>query len=490
MNALRRCSTPAAVLTAALLGACAAGPDFVAPTAPAADRYTDEPPAPATAAGATQRFAAETMLPAEWWRLFRSPALDALVARALAASPTLQAAEARLRVSRDNLRAGQGVFYPQLGLGADATRERSAPALQGSSLPGSVFNITSANVGVSYTLDLFGAQRRSVESLGALVEAQSFTTRAAYLSLTANVVNAGIARAAYGAELHATEQLIALQLDQLRALEMQERAGIASHAAVLTQASLIAASRAGLAPLRQRRDQADHLLALLVGAAPAGADLPDVDFDSIALPAELPLILPSELVHQRPDIRAAEAQLHAASAQIGVASAALLPSVGLSAAYGRAGNTLADLLGAAGNPFWSIGPSLAVPLFRGGTLRAQRQAAIDAYDAEQANYRQTVLAAFAQVADALRALQHDAEALDAQLEAQRTAAEALHLLQANQRAGLVAGIDVLAAEVQLRNATLAAVQAAAQRQQDTVALFAALGGGWWNAPDARADAKR
>ncbi len=485
MNALRMSCAPAFALTAALLGGCAAGPDFVPPAPPAALGYTAEVPAPAAAGGVTQRFAPGMALPADWWRQFRSPALDALVARALANSPTLQAAEASLRASRDNLRAGEGVFYPQVGAALGATRERSAPLLQGSALPGSVFNVASANVGVSYTLDFSGAERRAVEGLRALAEAQSFDARAAWLTLTANVVDTAIARAAYAAELRATEQLIAFQLDQLRALQAQERAGTAPHASVLAQASLIAASRAQLAPLRQRREQADHLLALLVGEPPAGAALPEIGFDTLDLPVELPLALPSELVRRRPDIRAAEAQLRAASAEVGVASAALWPSVSLSAAYGRVGGTLADMLGAAASPFWSIGPSLAAPLFRGGTLRAQRQAAIDAYDAQQANYRQTVLAAFAQVADALRALQHDAQALDAELQAQRAAAETLRLLQANQRAGLVAGIEVLAAEVQLRYATLAALQAAAQRQQDTVALFAALGGGWWNAAGAQ-----
>lgn len=475
----------AAVGCAALLpAACTVGPDFAPPRPGDVDRYTAEWPEPASAAGASQRFSADARLPADWWRLFGSPALSALVERALAASPTLQAAEATLRASRDNLRAGEGVFYPQASAGVAATRERVAPVQQGASLPGGVFDVASANVGISYAFDLSGGQRRAVEGLRALADAQHFETRAAYLALTANVVDTAIARAAYAAEVRLSDELIAMQLDQLRAIEAQVRAGTASQAAALAQASLVAASRAARAPLRQRLDQAGHLLAQLVGAPPAGAALPEIDFDSLVLPAELPLSLPSALVRQRPDLRAAEARLHAASAEIGVATAALLPNLTLGAAYGRAGATVGGLLGAAGEPFWSIAPAVAAPLWRGGTLRAQRQAAIDTYAAQEAQYRQTVLAAFAQVADALRALQHDADALDAQLASRRAAGDALRLLRANAQAGLVAGVDVLAADVLLRNAALGALQAAAQRQQDTVALFAALGGGWWNAPEA------
>jgi NodT family efflux transporter outer membrane factor (OMF) lipoprotein len=266
------------------------------------------------------------------------------------------------------------------------------------------------------------------------------------------------------------------------------RAGTANYANVLSQRSLIAANQALLAPLQQKISQAEHLLALLEGALPAKVTLPDIELDSLTLPVDLPVSLPSELVRQRPDILAAEAQLHAASANIGVATAAMFPSFSLSAAYGTAGTSLGNLLGA-GNRFWSVGPSITAPLFRGGSLQAQRQAAIDAYDVQQANYRQTVLTAFDQVADALKALEHDAQALQAQLDAQRAAAEALSLLRANYRAGMVAYIDVLTADVQYHQAIIGYLQAVAQRHQDTVALFAALGGGWWNEGDVAREGK-
>src|SRR5664279_3518071 len=307
-------------------------------------------------------------------------------------------------------------------------------------------------------------ERRAVEGLGAQVDYQRFAGKAAYLTLSANVVDTCIARAAYAAQIRATEQLIALEIDQLRSTEAQVRAGTASYANVLSQRSLIAANQALLAPLQQKISQADHLLALLQGEVPSRAVPPEIELSALALPLDLPVSLPSELVRQRPDILSAEAQLHAASSNIGVATAAMFPSFSLSATYGTAGSSLGNLLGAGGR-FWSIGPSLTAPLFHGGSLQAQRQAAIDAYDVQQANYRQAVLAAFDQVA------------------------EALALLQDNYRAGLVAYIDVLTADVQYHQATIGYLQAVAQRHQDTVALFVALGGGWWNAPEVAREGK-
>jgi NodT family efflux transporter outer membrane factor (OMF) lipoprotein len=478
------------LVAAALLGACAVGPDFVRPAAPDADRYTRETPLPATvtAEGVAQHFAPGAALPADWWRLFKSPALDAAVQQALAHSPTLQAAQATLRQSQDLLRAGDGVFYPQIDAGLGAGRARSAPIQQGSQAPGTVYNVVTASGSIGYVLDVFGGERRAVEGLAAQVDVQRYVAKAAYVTLSANVVNACIARAAYAAQIRATEELIALEVEQLGSIEAQVRAGTAPYANVLSQRSLIAANQALLAPLQQKLSQAEQLLALLQGALPSAAAPPDIALDTLTLPQDLPVSLPSDLVRQRPDILAAEAQLHAASAEIGVATAAMFPSFSLNATYGAAGSSLGNL-GAAAGRVWSVGPSLTAPLFRGGTLRAQRQAAIDAFDAQQANYRQTVLTAFGQVADALKALEHDAQALQAQVDAERAAAEALKLLQTNYGAGMVAYIDVLTADVQAHQASIGTLQAIALRHQDTVALFAALGGGWWNAPEAVADAK-
>jgi NodT family efflux transporter outer membrane factor (OMF) lipoprotein len=299
--------------------------------------------------------------------------------------------------------------------------------------------------------------------------------------LSANVVNTSIARAAYVAEIRATEQLIELQQQQLKSTEVEVRAGTAPYSDVLSLRSLIAANQATLAPLKQKISQTEDLLASLEGVVPAKASFPDIELTGLALPVDLPVSLPSDLARQRPDILSSEAQLHAASANIGVATAAMFPSISLSASYGGAGSSFGTLSAASGR-FWSIGPSATIPVFQGGKLWYGRKAAIDAYQAAQANYRQTVLDGFAQVADSLKALEHDAQALQAEVDAQRAAGEALKLLQINYRAGLVAYLDVWAADVQFHEATIGYLQAVAQRYQDTVALFVALGGGWWSGP--------
>lgn len=472
------------LLAAALaLGGCAVGPDFVRPAPPAADRYSPEEPTPATisAAGTLQHFTPGAAVPADWWTLFGSPALDAAVRQALARSPTLEAAQASLRQGQDNLRAGDGLFYPQLDASLVAERAHSASVQRSAAATGSVFDVVTLGGTVGYTIDVFGGERRTVEGLRAQVDNQRYLAKAAYLALTGNVVQAFIARAAYLAQILATRELIALEGEQLQAIEAQVRAGTSPYANVLSERSLIAANEASLAPLQQKASQAAHLLALLAGAAPSDAPSPDVELGSLTLPTDLPVSLPSELVRQRPDILSAEAQLHVASANIGVATAALYPSFTLDASFGNASSGARNLLGA-GTGFWSLAPSVLAPIFHGGSLRAQRQAAVDAYDVQRADYRQTVLAALVQVADALKALEFDAQALHAQDDARAAASQALVLLQANYRAGLVAYVDVLAADVQYHQAVILDLQAVAVRHQDTVALFVALGGGWWNAP--------
>jgi NodT family efflux transporter outer membrane factor (OMF) lipoprotein len=299
--------------------------------------------------------------------------------------------------------------------------------------------------------------------------------------LTANVVNTAIARAGYTAQIQATEQLIELENQQLQTTEAQVHAGTVPYSAVLSLRSLIATNQASLAPLKQKVSQSEHLLGALEGVTPSETVLPDIELGELSLPLALPVSLPSDLVRQRPDILSAEAQMHVASANIGVATAAMFPSFSLSGSYSAAGSSLNNL-SAGSSKFWSIGPSATIPLFKGGSLWFGRQAAIDAFQESQANYRQTVLTAFVQVADSLKALEHDAESLQAQVDSQRAAGEALHLVQTNYHAGLVDFLDVLAADVQMHVATVAYLQAVAQRHQDTVALFVALGGGWWNDP--------
>ena len=467
-----------------MLGGCAVGPDFVRPTPPNTDRYTHEaqPEATVAADGQVQHFTTGTEIPADWWKLFRSTQLDAIVQQAISNNPTLQAAEASLRQSQDNLRAGYGLYFPQGQAGVSATRQLSAAPLEQSGSPtsGTVFNLFTASGTISYTLDVFGGKRRTVEGLRAQADSQRYESKAAYLTLSANVVNTSIARAAYAAQIRATEELIELENQLLHLAETQFRAGTAPYSTVLSVRSLLAANQALLAPLKQNASQAEHLLATLEGVVPSKATLPDIDLAGLSLPVDLPLNLPSELVNQRPDILSAEALMHVASANIGIATAAMFPSFSLSGTYGGASTTLASL--SAVSKFWSIGPTVTTPVFQGNSLWYVRRASIDAYQQSQATYRQTVLGAFQQVADSLKALEHDAEGLQAQVEAKRAAGEALSLLQVNYRAGLVAYPDVLTADVQFHQATIGYLQALAQRHQDTVALFVALGGGWWNQP--------
>ena len=474
---MRRC------LAAAALGlsGCAVGPDFVRPEAPGVTRYTPGP-APRTtvaAAGRAQTFTEGARIAADWWRLFGSPKLDAIVAQSLADNPTLQAAEASLRRSQDNLRAGYGVFFPSIDAGAGVGRERSNPAALGSSQPASVFNLLTLSASVSYTLDVWGGNRRALEGLGAQVEADRVTVLGTYLMLSGNAVNAVIAQAAYRAQIQATRDLVTFEKQQIHVAEAQVQAGTVPQSNVLSLRSQLASTEAGLPALQLKVDQADHLLAALAGRAPGEYAPVPVALSEISLPTDVPVTLPSELVRQRPDILLAEAQLHAANAQIGVATAAMLPSLTLSAGYGVASNTPGTLLSATSS-LWNVGAGITAPLFRGATTWYQRKAAIDAHEQATALYRQAVLAAFQQVADTLRALEHDAEALRAQQEAVDTAEEALKLVQFNYEAGIATYLQVLVADGQYLQTKQGYLQAVAQRLQDTVALYVALGGGWWN----------
>jgi NodT family efflux transporter outer membrane factor (OMF) lipoprotein len=300
--------------------------------------------------------------------------------------------------------------------------------------------------------------------------------------LSGNIVNAVVAEAAYSAEIEATQQIVGFLEEQTNVTAAQVRAGTVPYANLLSIESQLATTEATLPPLRQQLAHTRHLLATLAGHAPADWTPPRVTLSELKLPNDLPVSLPSDLVRQRPDILVAEAQLHSASAQIGVATAALFPSFTLNASYGWNSTSLPSLF-ASNAAFWTMGADVATPLIQGPTLWYQRKAAIDAYQQASANYRQTVLAALAQVADALDALQHDAQTLRAQSQALNTAAEALHLIQANYQAGTVNYLQVLTADYQYQQAKLGYIQAMGQRLQDTAALFVALGGGWWNAQE-------
>jgi len=470
----------AAWLAGALAG-CAVGPDYHRPPAPDVTHYVHggDPTASVTAHGAAQRFTPGAQVSADWWRVFGSPALQQLIERSLAANPGLAAAQASLRESEDNLRAGYGIFFPQVAATAGASRQRTAPLTEGlGGIPNSLFNLFTLSGSVDYALDIFGGQRRLVEQLGAQVDLQRATEQAAYLTLVSNVVNTVIARAAYQAEVQATEELIGLQREQVRLAQVQVGAGTEPYSTVLSLQSQLDSYQASIPQLEQRVAQSEDLLATLTGQPPAGFAAPAIRLADLHLPGALPVSLPSTLLGQRPDILVAEATAHAASAAIGVATAAMLPNVTLHGGYNANSTTAANLFAAAGRT-WQFGSDISQPLFEGGTLWYKRKAAIDTYRQAAALYRQTVLGAFQQVADTLQALANDASALQAEDEALDSAGQALHLVQTNYVAGLDTYLDVLNADAQYHQAQIADLQAIATRYQDTVALYVALGGGWW-----------
>ncbi|HVN46845.1 MAG TPA: efflux transporter outer membrane subunit [Steroidobacteraceae bacterium] len=474
-----------ALACVALLGGCAVGPDFKQPPPPsAAGHYAPrtDPTASVQAQGTTQHFIAAAKVRSDWWRLFESVPLDAVVAEALAANPGIAAAQASLRQSEDTLRSGYGIFYPDIEAGAAASRQRLAPQKIGVKAPAEIFNLFTLSASVSYALDLFGGERRMIEALHAQVDVQRATEQATYLTLIANVVNTVVARAAYSAEIEATQQLIELQREQVKLTEVQWRAGTVPYANVLILQTQLAGNEATVAQYQQKLAQSEDLLATLVGHVPADWHAVEVRLSDLKLPQDLPVSLPADLVRQRPDVLAAEATAHSASANVGVATAAMLPSITLSGGYSANGTSTGSALSAAGRE-WNVGASLVAPLFQGGTLWYRRKAAIDNYTQAMALYRQVVLGAFGQVADTLQALDHDAVALRAQDAALASSKDALRLVHINYEAGLNTYLDVLIADEQYHQALTNDLQAIAVRYQDTVALYVALGGGWWSEGD-------
>jgi NodT family efflux transporter outer membrane factor (OMF) lipoprotein len=469
------------LLAAALVSAgCAVGPDFHRPAAPTDRGYTPGPPgATAVADGKAQRFDESKPVAARWWQMLQCPALDAIVSQALAANPGIDAARATLRRAENSLRAGYGAFFPQVDARAGAGREQYNPAP--GSIPSNTFSLFTLSGTVSYTIDIWGGTRRQTEVLGAAVDAQRYALAGTYLMLSSNVVDAVIAQAAYRAEIEATKATVALLREQVRIAKAQAAGGTVPFANVLSLESQVAAIDATLPPLEQKIDQTIDLLAALRGTTPANAAPSPASLADFQLPQDLPLSVPSQLVRQRPDVLIAEAELHAANATIGVATAAMLPSLTISAGYGVGATSLAAGFGPA-SAAWNLGAGLAQPIFHGGALYYQRNAAIDARDATAADYRQTVLAAFEQVADTLRGLSHDADAVNAQTEAVASAEGAVHLLQANYESGIATYLQVLVADQQYLQAKIGYVEAVAQRLEDSVGLYVALGGGWWNAP--------
>jgi NodT family efflux transporter outer membrane factor (OMF) lipoprotein len=485
----------AACMLTGVVSGCTVGPDFRPPEAPATTRYTapGESSGHAAAAGTAvprQALVLGGKVTSDWWTLFRSPDLDRLVKQSIADSPTLDAAKARLVAAREDVTATTGALYPQVGFSASASREKVSAATFGLH-PDAVplppnFNLFQIGPTVSYALDLFGGTRRQIEQGAALADVQRDALDAAYLTLTGTSVSDAVDVATIRAQQRAVNDTLDIDRQNLALVQREQQAGTVPDSDVVTAETQLATDETQLPGLDQQLSVARHALAVLLGRAPGDWSPPNFDLAALTLPGQLPLSLPSELVHQRPDIQAAEAQLHAASAQIGVATAQLYPSITLSGSVGVAGLDAGHLFDPAGL-VWSIAAGLTQPIFDGGTRRAQRRAALALFKAAAADYRQTVLQAFGQVADVLRALTHDADLLAAQQHALDLASEAVRLQRINYANGGIGILALLDAQRQYQRARLGYVRAEAQRYQGTIQLLVAMGGGWWDTDLAMAD---
>jgi NodT family efflux transporter outer membrane factor (OMF) lipoprotein len=463
---------------------CAVGPDYRRPDAPRVDRYTARPLPDATvkaeaADGDAQRFLKGRDVPQHWWTSFGNAELDRRVRMALEHSPSMASAQSALRQAQENAMAAGGALFPALDAGAGAAREKLSAAQLGT--PGGVrpFTLFNASVNVRYTLDLFGGVRRGIEASRAQSDVQKARLDSTYLTLAGNVVTASLQEASLREQIRATRQIIDMQRKTLAITERQQEIGASSFLDTLAIRAQLGTSEAALPPLRARLAAVRNQLATYLGVTPAQLQAAPVTLDAVELPRAVPVSLPSRLVEQRPDIRAASAQLHAASAEVGVATAAMLPQITLSGSGGSQALSAGDLF-SAGTRAWSLGLNLTQPLFHGGALLHGKRAAQAALDQATANWQQTVLVAFQNVADALDALQYDAQTLAAQAVAERAASQRLALAREQYRIGATGYLDLLDAERSDQQARIALVQARAARLTDTAALYTALGGGWRN----------
>jgi len=473
------------VAAAAVLGGCAVGPDYHAPEAPVVGTYTEKPQPERTESapvqgGDAQRFELGARISADWWTLFGSPELDALIQTALSGQPTLAAAQAALRQAEENVKAQYSVLYPSVDAGLSARRQRISGASFGNpSAPSTVFNLYNASVSVTYAIDVAGGARRELEALEAGVDFQRLQVEATYLTLAANVATTAFREASLREQIRATREISEAQDAQLKIAEKQFALGAISGSDLLGQRAQAAQTRAFLPPLERALAQTRNQLAVLTGKLPFEAKLPDLDFSSFRLPRDLPLSVPSELLRQRPDVRQAEAILRQNNARIGVAEALMFPQLTLTGSYGTLATTTGNLFNP-GTQIWNLGANLLQPIFHAGRLQAQKRGAEAAYDQAFAQYRQTVLTAFQDVADVLNALEFDAATLKAQAEAEAAARESLEVTQQQLKFGAASYLQLFNAQRQHSLAKSALVQAQAARYADTVALFQALGGGWWN----------
>ncbi len=474
-----------ALAASVLLASCAVGPDFLHPAAPEIIRYTREPLATRTgsaavATGQTQHFVEDRDIPDQWWALFKSPALNALIKQSLANNPNLQAALATLRSTKEAVYAQEAKSFPLVQANFNPTRQQTAapisPVLGSAANP---FNLVTAQLTVAYTFDIWGLNRRTVESLEALADVQRFQVEAAYLALTSNLAVAAVTEASLRGQIDATSRIIAINTKMRDTLRRQLDLGYANRSDLAAQEAALAQAEATLPPLRKALAQQRDLIAALAGAYSSQGPAPIFQLADLHLPTDLPVSLPSQLIEQRPDVRAAEEQLHSASAQVGIATANMLPSFTISADGGYINTAFAHLL-APQNLFWDLAGNATQTVFDAGSLLHQLQGAKDTYQAAAWTYRGTVIAAVQNVTDSLRALQNDAAALKAAQNFERAAKTSFDLANQQMQSGNANILLLLNAQQGYLQANIQVVQARAARLADTAALFAALGGGWWN----------
>ena len=485
----------------ALASSCAVGPSFHPPTAPANAGYTATPlPESSTAApvhgGEPQRLINDLDIPFEWWQLFQSSPLNALVTRSFEANPTVPAARAALAQAQELVRAQRGFYYPTVAAGFQGERvkvagnntQSSSLGIQangnnlGQPLQPAVplfYTFYTAGLTVGFVPDVFGANRRQVESLAAQRDAQRFALEATYITLASNVVAAAIQEASLRAQIAATRQIIAAEEKSLQILRDQLQLGFAMRIDVAAQEAALAQAETSLPPLQEQFEQTRDLIRALAGNLP-NQDVPETfELDALELPPQLPLSLPAKLIEQRPDVRAAEAQLHAANAQVGVAVAAMLPQFSISGTLGGAADQIPWLFRTGGS-FWTMVGGVSQPVFEGGTLLHTKRAAEAALKQAATQYQSTVIAAYQNVSDTLHASISDAEALVGAVEAENAAKVTYDLTRRQLEAGYANYLALLSAEAAYNQALLTRIQAQATRYGDSIALFQALGGGWWN----------
>lgn len=473
---------------AALLAACSVGPDFETPESPKAASYQETPPPAQTAStegpgGEAQQLKPGADIPAQWWTLFHSKPLDDLIAASIAANPDLQSARAALNVAMENVSAQQGAYFPSIGANFAASRNgNSAPLAPTLSSGLLLFNLYQAQATANWTIDIWGANRRSVEALQAQADGQKYQLEATYDALTTNVVSAAVQEASLRAQIAATEDIIKAETESLGILRKQNALGQIAGADVAAQEAALAQAQQALPPLQKQLAQQRDLLKALAGRLPSEQIEQTFTLDTLSVPTDVPLSIPAKLTQQRPDIRMAEENLHAASAQVGVAIANMLPNVDITAGAGSVA-TAASQLFTPGGGFWSVAGGVTQPIFQGGTLLHKTLAARAAFDQAKGQYRSTVVTAFQNVADTLYALQYDAETFKAAAASERAAADSLAIARRQLQLGAVSYLSLLNAQQTYEQAVIARIGAQTSRLSDTAALFLALGGGWWNRDD-------